>query len=133
MSKKSPLKAAGRRSLKPFRFRKGTVAHWFSGKRPVLLGGPSQSASVKVMPPEVESIDTARVIAASKAEKGFSRPARYDEQGYILPFTEAEREGVRRMIEELKSIHNGPEEDDREFMRAMDANRPDFPLFEGMY
>ena len=50
-----------------------------------------------------------------------------------MPFTDAEREAFHQMIVELNTIHNGPEEDDREFMRAMDAHRPDFPLFEGMY
>ena len=133
MSPNSHLKAAGRRSLKPFRFRKGTVDRWFAGKRPTILGGPPKAAKVEVKPPEVSKDEIARLTAASKAEKNSARAPSRDEQGYVRPFTEAEREGVRQMIEELKNIHNGPEEDDREFMRAMDANRPNFPLFEGMY
>ncbi len=77
------------------------------------------------------------VFMFDPSEPVVSPPFKFDEQGRILPFTPAERamrmEAIRRMIEELKSVENGPEEDDRDFFRAMDADRPDFPLFEGMY
>lgn len=38
----------------------------------------------------------------------------------------------QRWVEEMKNIPDDPNEDDRDFFRAMDAGR-EFPLFEGMY
>ena len=70
------------------------------------------------------------------SEPVVSPPFKIDAEGHLIPFTPAERamrsRAIRRMIEELKNIHNGPEEDDRDFFRAMDEGRK-FPLFEGMY
>ncbi len=37
-----------------------------------------------------------------------------------------------RWVKEMKSIPDDPDEDDRDFFRAMDAGR-EFPLFEDMY
>ena len=72
------------------------------------------------------------------AEERISAPiARFDAEGRMLPMTEAEqaqysrafREGMARLAE----IPDDPNEDDREFFRAMDAAHPERPLFEGMY
>ena len=60
-----------------------------------------------------------------------------DEHGHLIPPTEAELpariEAMRRMIEAINSIPNAPGEDDRDFFRTIDEQRPHRPLFEGMY
>ncbi len=63
--------------------------------------------------------------------------AKLDDQGrLILPTpaeAEAEAEGIRAMLDELRSITGDPDEDDAEFFRAIDSHRPHRPLFEGLY
>ena len=60
-----------------------------------------------------------------------------DEQGRLITPTEAELpariEAMRRMIEAINNIPDAPGEDDRDFFRTIDEQRPHRPLFEGMY
>ncbi len=66
-----------------------------------------------------------------------SPPARFDAEGRLLPWTDAEQarhaEAVREGMARLAEIPDEPGEDDRDFFRAMDADRPERPLFEGYY
>ncbi len=63
--------------------------------------------------------------------------AKMDEQGRVIPPTPAERQvradAIRAMLDEIRSIENGPDEDYADFFRAIDSHRPDRPLFEGKY
>lgn len=62
--------------------------------------------------------------------------ARLDAHGRVLPLTDAElaeyaqafREGMAR----LEEVPDEPGEDDRDFFEAMDADRPERPLFRGI-
>ena len=60
-----------------------------------------------------------------------------DDQGRVIPLTavelQAKAEAIRVALDEMRAIENGPDEDDKEFFRAMDSHRPDAPLFERMY
>jgi len=62
---------------------------------------------------------------------------RFDAKGHWIPPTEAERkarvEAVRRMIDEIAGIPDDATEDDGEVYRAIDAERPERPLFDGMF
>jgi len=62
---------------------------------------------------------------------------RLDDQGRLIPLNDAEKKAkivaVRRMIEEINQIPNDPGEDDRDFFRIVDSQRPHRPLFEGLY
>ena len=77
----------------------------------------------------------------STAIEPTSRPpikrAKLDDQGRLIPLTPAEgqaqAEAIRAMLDRLQTIENGPDEDDAEFMRAIDSHRPHRPLFEGLY
>jgi hypothetical protein len=64
-------------------------------------------------------------------------PVRYDDRGHAIPPTEAERqarsEALRRGLAELASIPDDPAESDEEFWRAIDAARPERPLFQRYY
>ena len=68
-----------------------------------------------------------------------ARPYRLklDEQGRLIPPTEAELAervvAVQWMIAAINSILNAPGEDNRDFFRTIDEQRPHRPLFEGMY
>lgn len=63
----------------------------------------------------------------------------FDAQGHwIIPArTEADREArvkaVERMFGAINQIPNGPDEDDRDFFRVVDEQRPHRPLFEGLH
>lgn len=62
---------------------------------------------------------------------------RLDAEGRIIPFTEVEQaqyiEAVRDCLARMAAVPDDHNEDDREFFRAMDADRPERPLFKGMY
>lgn len=62
---------------------------------------------------------------------------RIDDQGRIIPPTEEERRIRRQLalqaLEEIRSIENGPDEDDAEFFQPFDSHRAHRPLFEGLY
>jgi hypothetical protein len=62
---------------------------------------------------------------------------RYDDRGHAIPPTEAERrarsEALRRGLAEMASIPDDPPGSDEEFWRAMDAARPERPLFRRLY
>ncbi len=78
----------------------------------------------------------AEIEAARKTSKPPHR-LQFDSQGHLIPPTAAEHEArtaaINKMIEEIRKIPNAPGEDDRDFFRAMDSLRPDYPLFEGLY
>ncbi len=63
--------------------------------------------------------------------------ARLDAEGRMLPLTDAEQSQYALAFQEgmarLAAVPDEPGEDDREFFRAMDADRPERPLFQGMY
>ena len=60
-----------------------------------------------------------------------------DDQGHLIAPPEsklpARIEAMRRMIEAINNIPDAPGEDDRDFFRTIDEQRPHRPLFEGMY
>ena len=79
----------------------------------------------------------ARAERLAAAASPASPPLRWDQNGCLIPFTAAQRairaEAVRRMFAELAEIPANPVEEDHEIYRAIDAERPDRPLFEGKY
>ncbi len=83
-----------------------------------------------------EEEQLAEIEAARKTSKP-PRRLQFDSQGHLIPPTAAEHEArtaaIKKMFEEIRKIPNAPGEDDRDFFRAMDSLRPDFPLFEGLY
>ena len=62
---------------------------------------------------------------------------RLDDQGRLIPPTDAEHQAraaaALRMIEEVNNIPDEPGEDDGDFFRTIEAERPERPLFEGLY
>lgn len=62
---------------------------------------------------------------------------RLDERGHAIPPTEDERrarsEALRRGLEKLRAMPDDPNESDEEFMRAIDAGRPERPPFKRYY
>lgn len=66
-----------------------------------------------------------------------SPPAKFDAEGHILPWTEAEQaqhaEAVCEGTAWLAEILDEPGEGLREFFRAIDAERPERPLFKGYH
>jgi hypothetical protein len=64
-------------------------------------------------------------------------PIRYDDSGHAIPPTENERrarsEALRRGLAEIASIPDDPAEPDEEFWRAIDASRPERPVFQRYY
>ena len=60
-----------------------------------------------------------------------------DAQGRALRRTPEEQrerdEALREALAAMAAIRNGPDEDDRDFFRAMDEARPDCPPFKGLY
>ena len=70
--------------------------------------------------------------------KGTRPQLRYDDQGYAIPFTPAERaarlEPIHHMFIELDKIPDDPNQpSDEEIFRAIDSHRPHRPLFEDCY
>ena len=76
-------------------------------------------------------------IEAAHQDSTVPRRLRLDLQGRLIVPTDAEHEArsaaVKRMIEDIREIPNGPDEDDRDFFRAIDEERPERPLFKGRY
>ena len=64
-------------------------------------------------------------------------PIRFDDRGHAIPPTEAERrvrsEALRRGLAEIAAIPDDPPGSDEEFWRAIDAGRPERPLFRRLY
>lgn len=64
-------------------------------------------------------------------------PIRYDEHGHVIPLTDEERtaraEALRRALAAMAAIPDDPGESDEEFWRAVDAGRPERPLFGRYY
>jgi hypothetical protein len=62
---------------------------------------------------------------------------RFDDRGHAIPPTEEERrarsEALRLALAEMASIPDDPPGSDEEVMRAIDAGRPERPLFRGLY
>ncbi len=62
---------------------------------------------------------------------------KFDAEGHLMPWTAVEQaqhaESVRNGMVRLAEIPDDPGEDDREFFRAMDAARPNSPLFQRYY
>jgi excisionase family DNA binding protein len=62
---------------------------------------------------------------------------RFDERGHAIAPTEAELRGeaerIRQSLAEMDAIPDDPPGSDEEFWRAIDAGRPERPLFRGMY
>ena len=94
------------------------------------------------MAPETSVTPNHGVIASSSVPTPSQpevRPYRLmlDDKGRIIPPTQAEladrAKAVERMFVELAKIPANPIEEDQAIYRAIDAERPDRPLFEGMY
>ncbi len=102
------------------------------GKRRNLARKPRASASVLK-----EGEPTRAVLESRQSDPAPYHYLRVDDQGRIIPPTAAELEAkvaaVRRMTEKVRSIPDEPGEDDRDFFRTIDAERPWRPLFEGLY
>ena len=62
---------------------------------------------------------------------------RYDQHGHVIPPTEEERrarsEALKRALAAMAAIPDDPAESDEEFWRAIDAGRPERPLFQRYY
>lgn len=62
---------------------------------------------------------------------------RLDEHGRAIPMTDEEyrayAENLRRGLEQLRTVPDDPRESDEEFMRTIDAGRPERPLFKRYY
>ena len=62
---------------------------------------------------------------------------RFDDRDHAIPPTEEERrarsEALRLALAEMASIHDDPPGSDEEVMRALDAGRPERPLFRRLY
>ena len=94
-----------------------------------------------INPPDPAGQDLGPSQDESTAIEPTSRPpirlAKLDDQGRLIPLTPAEMQGeaesIRAMLDRLQAIENGPDDDDAEFMRAIDSHRPHRPLFEGLY
>ncbi len=102
------------------------------GKRRNLARKPRASASVLK-----EGEPAGAVLESRQSDPASYHFARVDDQGRIIPPTAAEFEARKaaalRMIEKVRSIPDEPGEDDRDFFRIIDAERPWRPLFEGLY
>jgi len=101
---------------------------------PTMSHGTESSSTMTA----VETSATADPASASTQPDHQASPRlRFDAQGQLIPFTAAERaaraEAVNRMFDELASIPGNSVEEDRAIYRAIDAERPDRPLFEGKY
>ena len=61
----------------------------------------------------------------------------FDEHGHAIPFTEAElqarSESLRIALEAMAAIPDDPPGSDEAFWRAIDAERPERPLFKELY
>lgn len=62
---------------------------------------------------------------------------RFDEHGHAIPFTEAEMQArsdsLRLALEAMAAIPDDPPGSDEAFWRAIDAERPERPLFKELY
>jgi hypothetical protein len=65
------------------------------------------------------------------------RRLQFDEHGHAIPLTDAEREDDRKALllalEEMAAIPDDPPGSDEDFWRAIDAGRPERPLFQEFY
>jgi hypothetical protein len=65
------------------------------------------------------------------------RRLQFDEHGHAIPLTEAEMEDDRKALltalAEMAAIPDDPPGSDEEFMRGIDAGRPERPLFQDYY
>ena len=65
------------------------------------------------------------------------RRLRFDEHGHAIPPTEAERaadtQALLIALEAMAAIPDDPPGSDEEFWRAIDAGRPERPLFKELY
>jgi hypothetical protein len=70
-------------------------------------------------------------------EARMRRQLRLDEHGHAIPLTEAEKEADTKALlialAEMAAVPDDPPGSDEEFWRAIDAGRPDRPLFQEYY
>ncbi len=75
------------------------------------------------------------ILPAMTARAG--RRLKVDEHGHIIPPTpeenEADTKALLIALAEMAAIPDDPPGSDEEFWRAMDAGRPDRPLFRDLY
>ena len=82
-----------------------------------------------------EALSPAPIEPVRQARIG--RRLQFDEQGHAIPLTEAEKaEDYQAFLlarAEMANIPDDPPGSDEEFWRAIDAGRPDRPLFRDYY
>jgi hypothetical protein len=77
------------------------------------------------------------VSTTTDNEATVSPRLRFDERGHAIAPTDEERrarsETLRLALAEMATIPDDPPGSDEEAMRAIDAGRPERPLFRGLY